>query len=158
MRQAICEFTSKAGEKLREESLSAKRVSVFIRTTLFNPGEPQYSQQASTSLVTPTSDTRDLVAIAMRLLETIWQDGYRYSKGGIMLDDFNSASAIQGDLFAQQSANRNPALMKVVDEINRSGKGRIFLAGQGIHQDWAMQRRFLSPAYTTRWNDLPIVR
>lgn len=158
MRQAICEFTAKAGEKLREESLSAKRVSVFIRTNAFNPSEPQYSQQASTSLITPTSDTRDLVATAMQLLEIIWKNGYRYSKGGIMLDDFNSEAATQGDLFAQPSVQRNPALMKVIDEINRSGKGRVFLAGQGIRQDWAMQRRFLSPAYTTRWSDLPTVR
>ncbi|WP_346352189.1 DUF4113 domain-containing protein [Oceanimonas sp. AH20CE76] len=158
MRQAICEFTAKAGEKLREENLSAKRVSVFIRTNAFNPSEPQYSQQASTSLITPTSDTRDLVATAMQLLEIIWKNGYRYSKGGIMLDDFSSEAATQGDLFAQPSTQRNPALMKVIDEINRSGKGRVFLAGQGIRQDWAMQRRFLSPAYTTRWSDLPTVR
>ena len=49
-------------------------------------------------------------------------------------------------------------LMAVLDEINQSGLGRVFLARQGMNSAWSMKRDHLSPAYTTRWADLPKVR
>lgn len=158
MRQAVTEFTARAAEKLRSERQAAKRLSVFIRTSAFNSKEPQYSNQASISLATPSSDTRVLVAGAMRVLEGIWKDGYRYAKGGVMLAELSSADGVQGDLFASSDRPRSAELMKVIDQINRSGKGRVFLAGQGLHREWDIRRQFLSPAYTTRWEDLPRVR
>ena len=51
----------------------------------------------------------------------------------------------------------NPALMIVLDEINHSGKAKVFFAAKGLQQDWAMKRQLLSPAYTTRWRDIPKV-
>ena len=52
--------------------------------------------------------------------------------------------------------------MQVMDTINRSGKGKVWLAGRGMNQSercvWAMRRAHLSPAYTTRWADLPRAR
>lgn len=157
MRQAITEFTARAAEKLRSEDQAAKRLSVFIRTNAFNPREPQYSNQASIALAASSSDTRVLVTSAMRVLEKIWKDGYWYAKGGVMLAELSPANAVQGDLFAGSGRPRSAELMKVIDQINQSGKGRVFLAGQGVHHEWDMRRQFLSPAYTTRWSDLPVI-
>ncbi|MBP0050203.1 DUF4113 domain-containing protein [Marinobacterium sp. AK62] len=42
-----------------------------------------------------------------------------------------------------------------LDRINHSGKGRVFIAGQGTCKEWQMKRQRLSPAYTTRWSDIP---
>ncbi|WP_447874498.1 DUF4113 domain-containing protein [Serratia fonticola] len=33
--------------------------------------------------------------------------------------------------------------------------GKIWFGGQGIDKGWRMKREMLSPAYTTRWKDLP---
>ncbi|EFB6639293.1 DUF4113 domain-containing protein [Escherichia coli] len=44
--------------------------------------------------------------------------------------------------------------MKVVDSINHSG----WFAGRGIAPEWQIKREMLSPAYTTRWNELPVAR
>lgn len=52
--------------------------------------------------------------------------------------------------------HRNPALMQVIDRLNRNGRGTIFLAGEGIHKTYQMKQQWLSPCYTTRWKDLPI--
>lgn len=158
MREALTVFMSKAAEKLRQEDQAAKRVSVFIRTSAFSTHEAQYGNQAAISLAIPTADTRELVSAAMRLLEGIWKDGYRYAKAGVMLTDLRPASAVQGDLFACNENPRSAALMKVIDQINSSGKGRVFLASQGQQEnhDWGVSRKYLSPAYTTRWSDLPI--
>ena len=50
------------------------------------------------------------------------------------------------------------ALMEMIDSVNHSGKGKIWFAGQGIEKPWAMKREMLSPAYTTRYADLPVAR
>ena len=46
----------------------------------------------------------------------------------------------------------------VLDKINRSGKGKVWFAGEGITRKWSMKRDHLSPAYTTNWKELPIVK
>ena len=160
MQGAVSNYTARAGEKPRADNLRAGQLSVSIRTSGFESAEPQYSNNATGRLMVATSDTRALVGLAMQLLQSIWRDGYRFAKAEVMLFDFQPAGMMQGDLFTNPVPNvRQEALMKVVDAINASGKGRIFLASQGIHEaSWGMKREFLSPAYTTRWSDLPVVR
>jgi DNA polymerase V len=159
MRAAICQYTSRAAEKLRGEQRLAKMLTLFMRTNRFNRNEPQYLPSSSAELPLPTDDTRELVATAIRLLNASWRDGYRYMKAGIMLSDFYPPGVYQPDLFEHTPPRRDArALMSLLDTINRSGKGSIFLASQGTQNHWAMKREHLSPAYTTRWSDLPRVK
>ncbi|HBV9935324.1 TPA: DUF4113 domain-containing protein [Klebsiella pneumoniae] len=76
-----------------------------------------------------------------------------------MLNDFTPAGVSQLSLFddVQPRAN-SEALMNVVDGINHSGLGKVWFAGRGIAPDWQMKRDLLSPAYTTRWADIPSAR
>lgn len=110
--------------------------------------------------MTPTQDTRDIIAAAMRCLDKIWKDGYRYQKAGIMLGDFFSQGVAQLNLFDDNAPRQNSAaLMEVLDHLNnKNGKGALYFAGQGIQQQWQMKRDMLSPRYTTRWEDLPVVK
>ena len=48
--------------------------------------------------------------------------------------------------------------MGVMDRINRSGRGKLWFAGQGIDKDWTMRRELLSPSYLTNINEIPRVR
>lgn len=45
-----------------------------------------------------------------------------------------------------------------LDRLNQEGRGRVWFAGQGIVKPWQMKREMLSPAYTTRLADIPLVR
>ena len=49
-------------------------------------------------------------------------------------------------------------LMMVLDEINNSGLGKVWFAGRGMAPEWQMKREMLSPAYTTRWSDIPAAK
>ncbi|WP_199509167.1 DUF4113 domain-containing protein, partial [Klebsiella pneumoniae] len=49
-------------------------------------------------------------------------------------------------------------LMRVLDGINNSGLGKVWFAGRGIAPEWQMKREMLSPAYTTRWSDIPAAK
>jgi DNA polymerase V len=65
---------------------------------------------------------------------------------------------MQPGLFDHTSTQRNnPALMQAVDALNNSGRGKVWFGSQGIKEDWRMRRAYLSPAYTTRWEDIPVV-
>jgi len=109
--------------------------------------------------MTPTQDTRDIIAAATRCLDAVWRDGHRYQKAGIMLGDFFSQDVAQLNLFDEYAPRADSdALMALMDKLNRQGRGTLYFAGQGIQQAWQMKREMLSPRYTTRCSDLPIVR
>ncbi len=159
LREAVCEYATRATEKLRKEQQQAKVLTVFIRTSPFKDNEPQYSNSASGELLIPSCDTRDFIKLASHLLKRIWKDGFRYAKAGVMLSDFYDPGMFQPGLFDDISTRSNSQqLMSVLDTINQSGAGKVFFAGQGLKKDWSMKRDHLSPAYTTRWNQLPRVK
>ena len=140
MREALAGYMERAAEKLRAEEQRCRHVTLFIRSSPFSERETYYGNQISTRLQTPTSDTRDLLALIEPLLRRIWQDDVRYMKGGVMLADFTPTSMHQGDLFAdRQQDTRSEALMKVIDQINQ---GRLGKVGEGLlcHQGPGHQR------------------
>lgn len=93
----------------------------------------------------------------MRSLDRIWLDGRRYMKAGIALGDFTLNGVTQLSLFNENKPRaRSVQLMKVLDGIKQSGLGNVWFAGQGVNTEWKMKREMLSPAWTTRWGDIPI--
>ncbi|MDU1002254.1 Y-family DNA polymerase [Citrobacter sp.] len=156
MRQAICSYASRAAEKLRGEHQYCRFISTFVKTSPFALNEPYYGNSASVKLITPTQDSRDIIAAATRSLDAIWKDGHRYQKAGVMLGDFFSQGIAQLNLFDDNAPRRgSEKLMEVLDHLNaKEGKGALYFAGQGIQQPWAMKREMLSPRYTTRYEDL----
>ncbi|EDR9399078.1 translesion error-prone DNA polymerase V subunit UmuC [Salmonella enterica subsp. enterica] len=159
MRQAVCQHAERAAEKLRGERQYCRHISAFIKTSPFAVKEPYYGNVATEKLLTPTQDTRGIIAAATTALECIWKDGHRYAKAGVMLNDFTCSGVSQLQLFDERPPRPHSAeLMKVLDSINHSGLGQVWFAGRGIAPSWQMKRDMLSPAYTTRWKDIPIAR
>lgn len=159
MHEAVTQYTSRAAEKLRSEKQQAKVLTLSIHTSRFKAEHDNYNGSITGALMIPSSDTRDLNALAQQLLKRIWRDGYRYSKAGVMLSDFYSDKAYQSGLFDEVTPRpHSRQLMAVLDEIQRKGLGSVFLASQGMNNSWAMKREHLSPAYTTQWADLPWVK
>ncbi len=159
LREAVAKYMTRAAEKLRGEKRLARVVQVFIRTGVFNSNDPRYSNALSVELPNPTDDTRDLLEAADALFSRLFKPGFRYAKAGVMLTDFYEHGTYQHDLFRGSSERKHSKeLMGVIDKINHSGKGNVFFASQGTSPQWAMKREHLSPAYTTRWAELPVVR
>ncbi|CAM7974052.1 DNA polymerase V subunit UmuC [Lelliottia nimipressuralis] len=159
MRQALCQYATRAAEKLRGERQFCRHIGIFIRTSPHALNEAYYGNSAGEKLAFPTHDTRDIIEVAMRSLDRIWLDGRRYMKAGVALDDFTPNGVTQLNLFDENKPREKSAqLMKVLDGINQSGLGDVWFAGQGVNTAWKMKREMLSPAWTTCWNDIPIAR
>lgn len=160
MREAISEYISRACKKLRQEQQQAKHLTVFLRTSPFSDKDAPYSASKSLELDSPSSDTRVFLTKAMRLLDGLWVDGYRYAKAGVMLADFYDPGVYQPGLFDDPIVQKesDQALMQLMDKLNTKHANTIFFASQGAKQDWSMKRELLSPAYTTNWRELPVAK
>lgn len=158
MQHAVVTYATRAAEKIREQGSKCRHISVFIATGRYGD-EPQYANTSSLTCEYPTSDTRDIVGFAIRGLDSIWRDGYRYAKAGIMLGDFYQSGIAQLDMFSENQPKANAdALMAALDTINKSGLGKVWFAGQGVDNPWQMKREMLSPRYTTSLKELPIAK
>jgi len=92
-------------------------------------------------------------------VQAIYQPGKRYLKAGIGLLELSDRQHLQADLFTPGQTLAADALMQALDKINqRYGQGAAYLASEGVKQRWRMRQNFLSPAYTTRWPDIPAIR
>lgn len=155
LQQAVAAFVANAAAKLRQQGSAANCMQVFARTSFFSQDVP-YSRSIIVELPYPCADTRDLTSAAMGALESIYQPGVAFAKAGVVLSQFTDATGWTPDLFGAAPRPRSEAVMKVMDAINaRQGRGTIKLARDTSTGGWTMQRRFLTPAYTTRWDGLP---
>jgi DNA polymerase V len=140
--------------------MSAQSITVFCRTSPFADKEPYYSNQASSQLSYPSDDTAVFLHQANELIQRIYKPQFRYAKAGVMLSDFYAPGTFQLGLFDEQpkDESKRKGLMSLVDQLNKQHKGQVFFGCEGIRKPWAMKRDKVSPRYTTRWDELPVVR
>ena len=130
MSEAVTGFAVRAAEKLRAENLDAAHISVFIQTNRHKRDEEWYANQASLTCA-PTSNTLALTATSKRLLRTIWKDGFRYAKAGVMLNDLAPAGT-QHTLFDIPS-EQDTALLGAMDAVNpRFCRGSLRPLSSGV--------------------------
>lgn len=160
--EALASFCSRAAEKLRKQQSVTGSITVFIRTNPYNPNEPQYQRSIHTLLHQSTSDSRQIIAIAKRLLKDVYKAGYRYQKCGVQLGHIQAASVPnQIDLFdlaGHDNRNKSDELMATIDKINRRFPKGISLSATGINTSWQGPVEHLSQHYTTNWDEVAVVR
>ena len=159
LEESVSAYMSRAAEKLRHQNSVALTAYVYIRTNPYKEGEPQYSPGMMMNLPHATNDTRELVGAALVGLRAIYREDFRYQKAGVMLSDITPEGTVQGELFTDHALPPNSAtLMRALDKVNhKMGKGTLKIASEGIGQSWSMKRGNMSPAYTTKWSELPSV-
>lgn len=153
--QAVAYYTAQCASKLRKQNSCAASLMVFIHTNYFRSDLPQYGKSTTVQLPVPTADTMELTQYALSGLNTIFAQGYKYKKAGVIITEIVSGNFIQSNLFDTVDRSRQNKLMKVLDQINnQEGKQLVKLAVQGTKGNWNLKREKLSPCYTTRMNDL----
>lgn len=158
--QALATFAVRACEKLRKAGLVAGGVWIFVHSDVFRAELPQHHVNRSISLPVATADSRAVLSIVTRLLHGALKRGVGYKKAGVALLDLGRPEQRQADLFASGSAG-NSKLMETLDGINRKfGRGVAGLGATGWKErpDWGMRQNMLSPNYTTRSSDLPLIK
>lgn len=159
IREALATYVSRAAEKLRGQGSLCSTIQVGLQTQLADLEGPRYANAITLALLTPTDDTREILALAQRGLGQIYRPGYRYSKCSILLMDLSQRGEVTPDLFAPALRLGADRLMTVVDAINkREGRGTVRLGRVPVTPAWGTRREMLSPCYTTRWQEVIEVR
>jgi DNA polymerase V len=157
LKEAVATYVSRAAEKLRSQHSIANALSVFLSTNRFKPDTPQYSNSLLMVLPEPTASTPTLIKRSLHGLEKIYRPGFEYKKTGVMLAEIMPEAYRQGNLFNQGRDDRN--LMGALDSINAKwGQSTVQYAAAGFKKAWMFKREKLSKAYTTQWDQLPIVK
>lgn len=157
MRQAVAAYTLRAAEKMRRHGLIASAMQVFMLTNRFN-NDPRYANQA-TFAIEPTADSFALIGSATRAAERMWRDGYRYAKAGVVFIDLKKPADLPTQLLPSRNPDHSARLMAMLDSVNRRyGRNTLQPLSAGLQPAWGMRRANLSPGYTTRVEELMMVR
>lgn len=154
--EAVANFTAACSRKLREGRIVCGAITVFAHTSRFCTDKPQSYIYRSVNMPVPTNDMQELVATAVRLLREEWREGcFYYKKAGVIVWDTCPDNAIQGYLFDTVDREKQAALAKAIDEINRkNGHNTIRMAIQGHSKNWHLKNEYISRQYTTNIKDI----
>jgi len=157
---SVSSHCSRGVEKMRAQHIVAQRIHVFVHTNRFRDDLAQHFQSIEIKFIQPTDDLRIITTFAKRCLRQIFKPGYYYKKAGICLEGLMPKNPRQLDIFNQHTdehIEKADNWMAVLEQINQKyGRSTIHLAAEGYHKP-AMRSELKSPAYTTRWSDLPKV-
>ena len=157
--EAISFHASRAAEKLRHEKQKCRLITTFIRSNRFNTKVRQIYASSSLELIHPTDDTRIIMKSANRILEKIYANGYQYAKAGILLSNFTDSYGYQISLFDKKRDDKSASkLMETVDYINLMEIAKVGFGNQGYRNTWKMKREIKSQRYTTKIDEIPMIK
>jgi DNA polymerase V len=158
LREAVANYCLNASEKIRSESLVAKAITVFIRTSPFQRNFGYYSNSKTIDFPISTNNSIETVKAAISILENLFKDGYRYQKAGVMLTGLSNATG-KKNLFSSEKDEKINNLMKSIDKTNyRYGRSTLSIASAGVYKKWNMRREHSSKIDTADFYCLPTIK
>ncbi len=167
MEEAVSNYTTRCGEKLRGQNALASYLTLFIRTNSHNKSTLQYRNHITIELPYPTNYTPELVNYGNLALQKIFKDGYTYKKAGVILTGISPNTGTQLPLFGNVDVKKRQELMVIFDKLNyKMGLNTVKCAKEALPKEnektengqrkkiWEMKSGLKSPNYTTRFIEL----
>ena len=161
--QKVADFAAHCALKLRQEGTAAQDVTTFLHTNRFRDDLAQYFPSATVRLDTAANNTQEIVSAAVRALHTIYREGYRYKKAGVIVGGIVPADAVSPSLFGfdPEQREKNDTVSRIMDKVNAAGKNSslLRLASQKSG-DYAsgIRSEHRSRRYSTSWDELIEIR
>src|SRR5690606_16834232 len=116
---------------------------------------PQYNPTLSIPLSYPCNNTPSIVKTAVDGIKVIYKSGFQFKKVEVLATAIIPEAEVQLNIFDNWKGTNPDKLSKVMDTLNNHyGQGTLRMASEGFKQTWSMKRNFLSPNYTTKWDDI----
>jgi DNA polymerase V len=158
LKEAVANYCLNASEKIRSESLVAKAITVFVRTSPFQRNFGYYSNAKTIDFPIATNNSIETVKTAIAILENIFKNGYQYQKAGVMLTGLHDDDG-RKNLFSSEKDEKIDSLMRSIDNTNyRYGRSTLSLASAGVQKKWNMRRQYSSKIDTADFYCLPTIR
>lgn len=157
--QNLAEFVDCACVRLRRQQAVASGIWVEVHSNRFNNGHPQYNNWQLVSLAQPSDSTARFMTAMREGLDRIYRPDCWYKRAGVTLIGIEPLHTPQTSwLVNEEQTHQDHRLMSAFDDINRRfGRKSIFFAAQATRPKAYLKRGLKSPAFTTNWNELPLV-
>ena len=159
LKEAVLYHIREAGLDLRAQGLKTKCLQVTLGTSrhgdyLLQGGSKEHY------FTVPTNDMFVFTKAALRLVDEIFKPDIPYKKAGVLLYDFVPETVDQISLFETKEEIKTRELTPLIDALNKHlGKGsKVTLGSFAKEQKWQSSQSQKSPAYTTAWKDIAIVK
>ena len=131
--------------------------TVFVRTSPFQSRFGYYSNSKTIDFAISTNNSIEIVKTALVALDSIFKNGYRYQKAGVMLTGLSNEDRSK-NLFYSEKDEKIKGLMKSIDNTNyRYGRSTLSLASAGVQKRWNMRREHSSKIDTADFYLLPTI-
>ena len=158
LKEAIANYCLNASEKIRSESLVAKAITVFVRTSPFQRNFGYYSNAKTVDFPIATNNSIETVKAAVTIIDGIFKNGYRYQKAGVMLTGLRNDDG-RKNLFSSEKDEKINSLMRSIDNTNyRYGRSTLSLASAGVQKKCNMRRQYSSKIDTADFYSLPKIK
>ncbi|PCI54574.1 MAG: hypothetical protein COB36_09445 [Alphaproteobacteria bacterium] len=128
-------------------------------TAPFGDQVNSYKASLHVTLKEARNDSGAIITAALTALRHIYKPEYSYQKAGVMLTGLVYDNERQRSFFGGGQSDKAIRLMEMMDKINKKhGRETLRPVSSGSNKTWFMTRDYLSPCYTTRWNDLRRVK
>ncbi|HLD95997.1 MAG TPA: Y-family DNA polymerase [Alphaproteobacteria bacterium] len=156
LKQRIHTHVTTACSILRNHHLKAKKITVFMTTNRFK--EEVYSNESTKELPYAGDDTLTFLHASTAALQSIFKEGPSYTKAGIILHELYKKTEEILCLELFDDYIKKPSLDPVLDLLNkRFGAGTIHFVSCLKGLSLIGKKKFTSPSYTTKWDDILVV-
>ena len=158
----VARYVVRLGEKLRKQQLKTKTIQVFLMINRFKINTQHQAKYTSKiiELSHATANDNELIKAANFAIKKLFKPNQLYKKAGIMALDIYPEQHTQLHLFRQHKfTDKSATLMKTVDQINQKMRQKmVHIAACGTTTAFQQNQKSLSPRYTTRWEDILVIK
>lgn len=165
VREAVSSYAARAAEKLRAQNSVCTNMQVTLVADKYENPRQKYKHSGLITFTNPTAHSPVIISAASELVSALFTQGTKYKKASVMLTGLHPDEEVQMDLFNECGYDtQQRALMSCMDQLNsKHGRNTANFAATGLHRQagdvrvWKMKQNYLSPRYTTRWDEIMTV-
>ena len=156
--ERVATFSANLGEKLRKQNSHCNMISVFVLSNYHRKDLEQHRAFINIKTDFPTNSTLEINRLAQIALKSIYKDGIKYKKAGVIVSALTPAEEFQLKFFGGENP-RHIDLMKAIDKTNKKIGGNVIRFGNNAFgKRWKMRQEHLSQCYTTRISDILTIK
>ena len=160
LEEAVANFASECGRKLREQNSCCQSITVFAYTSRFKTNEPGDVIHETVHLPVPTRDSSEIISVVLDALRKKYKRyNYQYKKAGVILWNICSDEGVQGNLFDTVNRSKQKLLTDIIDQINhKNGHNMVRRAVQGNKKRFELKNEYISKQYTTNIREVMVIK
>ncbi len=156
LRERVATFSAICAEKLRKQKSCCQTIIVMLVIDKHKYQSQKYYFNKAVTLPYSTNSTLTISNVAISMLKDLYKgnEGIKFKKAGVIVTELIDEDKKQLQLFEEENP-KHLAIMKAMDFLNaKIGDRKVKLGTQNLNLTWNMKQNYLSPRFTTRFNEI----